>query len=313
MHTSHRSMVNFNILLVGATAFQIADCFKHFNWYLKQKKVFPGRNGEGMIDSEALYQVIDNDPQRYSFQMDSSHVDPRDGNPLEDPRFTTTLQPLSPSTGLCEDLIPPDENVTLGRPPIPSKPDMVWLRTMWFNLKSMGIEIAPMLNYTFRGFVLQVRYNNTPIGRFRLGGSTLARGVQCPGGGPNNTIYYYRECFHLYRFAEWVPPKWFIGNVHLGDVHMTLIHRPGIYWRTNVSTRFYPYHDSAKARDAYFADRQFFRTLLPKFFRWYSPRIPSRRNVTFAPLSYRPRLKEVLYASPYENKLLWPNKAGMPW
>lgn len=290
------------------------DCYKHFNWYVRNDIVnATNRGGAAFMDTIEFYNAVENDPQKHSFQIDSSNEEPTNVLRVDDPKFTTTLPPLKPYPALCEDLIPPDE-VTLGNPPLPFKDRLLWVRQSWFHLKSMLLEFSAMGNYTFQGYILQIRYNDTPIGRFRLGGSRLPRGVQCPGGGPNNTVYFFREVTQRYRAIEWVPPSWFVGNKHHGTIHITVIHKRGNYWKLSNTTNKFPFFDMPRMRDAYFADRQFYRTLIPKFHVWYYSFMPRPELYTDFPLgTYRPRLREVLLASEHESRRMFKNVSKFPW
>lgn len=299
-----------NILLGSGLVLHAVDCFKHFNRYVKDGLLERNGNREGILGSVAWYEAMDNDPQRYSLQLDSSNVEP---TVMGDPRCTDIPSPLQPTPSLCEDLIPPDVNVTLGNPPLPTQAGRIWVKPSWLHLKSMLLEVAPVKSYTFHGYVLQIRYNNTPIGRFRLGGTRLTRGVQCPGGGPNNTVYYYRDMFFIARSIEWVPPEWFKGNVHNGTIHMTVIHGLGEYWKLEFPTRFFPYYDMLANRETYIANRQYFRTFLPKFFSWFTQKIVFRKNATIPPFTFRPRIRKVHQPSWYEHQTQFPNNSGFPF
>lgn len=161
--------------------------------------------------------------------------------------LTTTVLPppcmdaVSATPSLCEDMHPPgysQEQVTVPRyrinpfwytymdvlPPFPSD----------LHITVCGVSA----NHTFRRFILQVRINDIPVGKLVECRDTVL--VDCVPG-VNNTLVYNGYKKIAYKFVNWIPPSWYnITHPRWTPViHVTLIKKPGIYWR--MTKEVHPY------------------------------------------------------------------------
>lgn len=161
-------------------------------------------------------------------------------------RTTTTVPPpcmdsVSATSSLCEDMHPPGysrEQTTKPR---------YRINPFWFTWmdedpifpRDLHITVVgASANHSFRRFILQVRMNGIPVGKLKKSKDTVL--VNCVPGVNNTLLYngYRKTCF---KFVNWIPPPWY-NLTHprwTPIIHVTLIKKPGIYWRMTQAVEPY--------------------------------------------------------------------------
>lgn len=125
---------------------------------------------------------------------------------------------------LCEDMRPPGNEVPQ------RSPSPYHIYAVWSIRGAVGIFVYGYysLNNTFRGVLVQVRANATPIGTFNFH-NRYAYLLNCPPGKMN--LAYNVSRYKQYLFlARWRPPLEYLimDNV---VIHVTVIKERGIFWQ----------------------------------------------------------------------------------
>lgn len=136
--------------------------------------------------------------------------------------------PLPPTRSLCVDMHPP---LDYGQDsPLPIKQGAV---ARWMVPTCLTVFVYT-LNTTyqpFQGLVVQVRANNTPVGRFQT--MAYCKLVGCPPGRENTIVGWFDEPHYIFA-VDWRSPPGYDKRWDL-NVHVTVIRDRGVYWRIVIN------------------------------------------------------------------------------
>lgn len=128
---------------------------------------------------------------------------------------------IPPSEPLCDELIPP-VRVRQRR----ADNNYFYQLSSWETNSTLRIMILGTKRFRMKGFLIQVRKNNTVYGQFiRKTGAIL---IDCPPG-ERNTIYYLQANYTTRMNCHWVPPPSFNHKDPI-FIFTTAIKKLSKYW-----------------------------------------------------------------------------------